>query len=108
MRSSAPILALAALTLLAACNGRHERDQPVNETVAETPVEPAPVEPAPEPVETPPPPADINASEALPPPEEAAPDEQMLDDASATGMTARVSRDDEAPAADEALPAEER
>lgn len=37
-----------------------------------------------------------NMAEALPPAEEPRPDEQMLDDASATGMTSRASRGEEA------------
>ena len=46
----------------------------------------------------PPAPVDTNAVAEAPPPEKVAPDAQMLDDAEATGMTARVTRD--APPAD--------
>lgn len=40
----------------------------------------------------------------VPPEPKVAPDAQMLDDAEATGMTARVSRDDEAPATNDQAP----
>jgi hypothetical protein len=70
--------------------------------------EPAPVENAVEPVESPEPVAtdtpaplpapsvmpDTNLAEETPPAIAPAPDEQMMDDASATGMTARASRDE--------------
>ncbi len=94
------VSATAGLLALAACS-RNEPEQPPveNATVEEI----APDE-APSPVETPsaaPTPAAIDNSVAIAPPpvEEIAPDMQVLDDADATGMTARVSRD-EAPAAD--------
>ena len=92
---------LAALAL-AGCS-RSEPEQPptdvnmVEDTgVTETEAAPAPVEAAP--VEAPP-----VAPAVVEPPREkpVAPDEQMLDDADATGMTARVTRD-EAPAENEA------
>lgn len=49
------------------------------------------------------PPSDANAVDAAEPEAPTPPDEQMLDDASATGMTARASRDDpgDAPANEE-------
>lgn len=40
--------------------------------------------------------ADVNASAEMEPEPATAPDEQMLDDASATGMTARAARDEQA------------
>lgn len=88
---------LLAITALAGCS-RSEPDEapptenavtdetppPVEETRAPEPA-PAPAEPAPAP----------SANAATPPPAPAvAPDEQMLDDADATGMTARSSRDE--------------
>ena len=95
---------LLATMALAGCS-RSEPEQPpadvnmVEDTgVTETEAAPAPVEPAP--VEAAPP-----APAVVEPPREKpiAPDEQMLDDADATGMTARVTRD-EAPAENEADP----
>ncbi|KQN30422.1 hypothetical protein ASF00_06650 [Sphingomonas sp. Leaf34] len=93
--------ALLAAMALAGCS-RSEPEQPptdvnmVEDTgVTETEAAPAPVEAAP-----------VEAAPAAPavvePPVEKpiAPDEQMLDDADATGMTARVTRD-EAPAENE-------
>ena len=95
---------LLAAMALAGCS-RSEPEQPpadvnmVEDTgVTETEAAPAPVEAAP--VEVAPP-----APTVVEPPREkpVAPDEQMLDDADATGMTARVTRD-EAPAENEAEP----
>ena len=95
---------LLAAMALAGCS-RSEPEQPptdvnmVEDTgVTETEAAPAPVEAAP--VEAPP-----VAPAVVEPPREkpVAPDEQMLDDAEATGMTARVTRD-EAPAENEAEP----
>jgi hypothetical protein len=73
-------------------------DQPmVNETNDVAPVETPTAEPLPTP--------DANAAAAIEPPPEAPikPDAQVLDDADATGMTARVTRD-EAPAREESAP----
>ena len=93
---------LLAAMALTGCS-RSEPEQPptdvnmVEDTgVTETEAAPAPVEAAP--VEAPP-----VAPAVVEPPREkpVAPDEQMLDDADATGMTARVTRD-EAPAENEA------
>ncbi|MEG8024668.1 hypothetical protein QP162_09795 [Sphingomonas aurantiaca] len=92
---------LLAAMALAGCS-RSEPEQPptdvnmVEDTgVTETEAAPTPVEAAP--VEAPP-----VAPAVVEPPREkpVAPDEQMLDDADATGMTARVTRD-EAPAENE-------
>lgn len=95
------IAALAGVLALTACSSNEpERDAYDNEA-SETS----------EPVETPsptdlppaeaPPPVTENSTAAIeaPPAPEIAPDAQVLDDADATGMTARVSRDEE-PAAD--------
>ena len=77
-RITTPLAALAFALTLAACNK--------NENAEPTPTEePSPVvEPSPEP---------SNDTAMLPPPEEPAPDAQMMDDASATGMTARSDRE---------------
>lgn len=83
------IAPLAALTLLAACGSEPE-----------APPEPAPVEtvePAPAPPAPPPPPVENVVEEA--PVVELEPDQQVLEDADATGMTARVERG-EVPAED--------
>ncbi|HWW64802.1 MAG TPA: hypothetical protein VNZ43_08595 [Sphingomonadaceae bacterium] len=86
--------ALAAILLAGACSRQQPAEQPEeNQSV----VEPAPVAPppAPEPEKEAPPP--VAEAPAPPPPAPIAPDEQILDDADATGMTARVTRgqDDE-------------
>ena len=95
---------LLAAMALAGCSSS-EPEQPPTDTnmvedtgVTETEAAPAPVETAP--VEAPPP-----APAVVEPPREKpiAPDEQMLDDADATGMTSRVNRD-EAPTENEAEP----
>ena len=93
----AAALAAAALT---ACS-RSEPEQ-VPETNLDMPAEPEnalPVEPAPLPE---PSPTVANLAENvtdLPPEEAPAPDEQVLDDASITGMTARAQRDGDTDAA---------
>ncbi|WP_037487902.1 hypothetical protein [Sphingomonas phyllosphaerae] len=87
-------LALVALLGLgvAGCS-KSEPDPPeMNMTVQE--LEPTP-EPTPTEEPTPyvePSPTPSNDTAILPPPEDAAPDAQMMDDASATGMTARSDR----------------
>jgi len=102
IRKNKAALALAGtLALVAALPGcsRSSDDAPAPDNAieenyqAEPQPEPLPIEnmtPAP-----PPPPAvDMNTSaEALPPATTPSEDEQMADDASATGMTARASRD---------------
>ena len=94
---------------LAACSAGSESPPVEKEDRTATPppaedLTPAPAEagsPAPV-VETP----DSNTALADVPAEEApAPDEQMMDDADATGMTARATRDE--PAAAQELPAEQ-
>ena len=90
----------AGLLALAACS-QSEPEQPLTENDAVEEIAP---EETPSPVETPdaePTGAAMEnmAAIAPPPAAEIAPDMQVLDDADATGMTARVSRD-EAPAAD--------
>lgn len=77
------IAALATLTLLAACGS--EPEAPPEPAPTET-AEPAPAPPAP------PPPVVENVAEAAPV-VELAPDAQVLEDADATGMTARVDRE---------------
>lgn len=90
----APFAVLAAALALAACGGGDKEEaQPAPETnVGEL----TPVENITEvPVEAPPAPRiDNTVSEAPPAPVEMAPDEQTAEDADATGMTARVSRDE--------------
>lgn len=99
------LVAGAAALSLAACS----RSEPEETPVTNEPVEA--VAPLPEPTMAPPPlPAntvEANAAEPLPEAEPAAPDEQMLDDASATGMTARATRE-EAERREEEAPAEQR
>ncbi|UVO50310.1 hypothetical protein M0208_07165 [Sphingomonas sp. SUN019] len=91
------ILSLAAVALtLSACSGGKTDNPPADTNVEELAPTPPPVvaEPTPEPSPSPTP----SPTETLPPEAAAAPDEQMLDDASATGMTARANRDQEQPA----------
>lgn len=98
---------LLALGVLAGCS-RSEPDQPppVDNAASEDPApvrEEAPVaEPEPAPVE--PAPAAVTNAVAPPPAAAIAPDEQMLDDADATGMTARATRNT---VVDEPLPADQ-
>lgn len=78
-----------AVTALAGCSG----EKPQETTNDSQPQAPAP-KPAPKPVVAP---LAENASEpvALPPEKPMTADQQMMDDASTTGMTAHVSRDQE-------------
>lgn len=91
-------VALAGLGV-AGCSKSEPEPPAMNMTVQE--LEPTP-EPTPTEEPTPvvePSPTPSNDTAMLPPPEEPAPDAQMMDDASATGMTARsdrAQRDDDA------------
>lgn len=96
---------LLALGVLAGCSRSEPDEAPPVENVSEAPA-PVPEEtraPEPEPA---PEPAPVATANAVAPPPAAAiePDEQMLDDADATGMTARAKRDEpvtDAPPANE-------
>lgn len=101
-------VALAAgLLMLSACS-RSEPEQPLEENMSEQ----APVEestpdatPTAEPSATPTAAVETNAATIDTPPEApVAPDAQMIDDADATGMTARVSRDEAPNGNDQANP----
>jgi glucose/arabinose dehydrogenase len=89
---------LMALALLAGCNNKSEPDTQPSETenvgadAQPEPVQPEPATPTPEPapVERPTPVATPIAAEPREP--APSPDAQMLDDADATGMTARITR----------------
>lgn len=86
---SAMITLLAASSLLSACNRAPEKAPENQESEAPQPEAPAPkpiAEPAPAPVEKP------AAPKVKPAPEPTA-DQQIIDDADATGMTSHVSRD---------------
>ena len=97
--------ALSALLLigLAAC----DRSEPAPAPEPESFNEPVAEEALPEPEPAPPPeapriePETVNSAEEIsavpPPPEPTPPSEQMLEDAEATGMTARVHRGDTEP-----------
>ncbi|MEN2784968.1 hypothetical protein ACFOKI_14950 [Sphingomonas qilianensis] len=90
--------ALLALSVGACSNGDSdaatiENNAAFDEVAPLSEPEPAPAAlPTPEAEQT----TDANASMDLPPEPITPPDEQMLDDASATGMTARATRDAEA------------
>lgn len=90
-----PMLVLAFAGLAACSNSNEEAEAPANtaEVVQEVPApaeEPTPVETAAPPAET-----TVESNVAVPDTAEPSVDEQMLDDASATGMTARSSRGEE-------------
>jgi hypothetical protein len=90
---------LAALLVVGGCS----KQQPT-ENVTENVIEPAPPVAAPEPAPVAPEPQ--AAAPTPPPAERIAPDEQILDDAAATGMTARLPRTDEGNAAADTPPSE--
>lgn len=85
-----PLLATAALAA-AGCSRDPEPSPEPTPSISDTPT--ATPTPSPEPSPIASPTAIANETVALPPEEKPAPDEQMLDDASATGMTARSARD---------------
>ena len=90
------IAGLLAATALAGCSKPRADDTPVMEnaiTDEGVPADEATPMPVPEPTAEPT--ADTNTAAISPPPAaEIAPDVQVQDDADATGMTARVSRDE--------------
>ena len=89
---------ITATVLLAAGLGACSRSAPDPAPVENEPALATPEpEPSAAPAPTPPAPIeaeDANTAVAIPPPTDPAADEQMMDDASATGMTARASRGD--------------
>jgi hypothetical protein len=96
----------AGLLLLTACS-RSEPEQPaeMENMDAVAPMDNASAAPAPDAAavtEPSPPPAENSAAIDVPPERPVAPDAQVLDDADATGMTARVNRDEPAPGNDPA------
>ena len=96
----------AGLLMLSACS-RSEPEQPLDDNMTEqAPVDEATPDAAPPPAEpsaTPTAAADTNTAAIEAPPEKpVAPDAQMIEDADATGMTARVSRDEQPAANDQA------
>ncbi|MBY9061586.1 hypothetical protein K7957_01395 [Sphingomonas yunnanensis] len=87
-----PLLATAALAIAGCSREPEPAPEPTPSEEAVPTPEPTPA-PEPSPVASP---SDLtNNTAALPPEEKPAPDEQMLDDASATGMTARARREAE-------------
>lgn len=101
--------ALLLVTGVGACSDPEPETPPLDNSAFDEEAEPYPL-PTPEPsIETTDPFAGNLSSappaEELPPPAPVAPDEQVMDDASATGMTSRSTRGDtseDAPAADAA------
>lgn len=106
MRNTALLICAATLALAGCGRSDHEEEAPsVNEAV-EAP--PPPVEPLPANVVTPPVELNNTTPPAAPPPE-ISDEAQMLDDADATGLTARIPQEGgEAPAepSNESRPAE--
>jgi len=98
----------AGLLALTACS-RSEPDAAADENAASEASMPV-TDDAPTPAPSSPPMAEDlpevanSAAIDVPPEPKVAPDAQMLDDAEATGMTARVSRGDEAPATNDQAP----
>ena len=85
-----PLLATAVLAVAACSREPAPAPEPTPSAESSPTPEPTPT-PEPSPVASP---SDLtNVTAALPPEETPAPDEQMLDDASATGMTARARRE---------------
>ena len=91
---------LAAGVMAAGCSRSPEPEAAPTENADVTEIAPDEAQPAPAEAPPPAPEAPVNTVEAdpLPPPEEPSADEQMTDDAFATGMTARADRDEDATA----------
>lgn len=90
--SLALLMPLAGLAALGACHDRKpERPEIENESAIEEPVEPVTAAPDSEPEEEP---RNVQAEVKPAPPPEFSDDQQVLDDAAAVGMTARLSRAD--------------
>lgn len=90
---SAAVGGLLSLAVLAGCSKSEPEQPPMVENATVEDVTPGPTD-SPEAVEPPAPaPAPANVAVAPPPAEKIAPDAQMIDDADATGMTARATRD---------------
>lgn len=90
----ASLLIGAALTMLMAAGCRKADEPPVENRTIEQPAQAQAAEPEAEPAPVtaePVAPANVDVAEPKPAPEPSA-DQQVLDDADATGMTARVSR----------------
>jgi len=101
MKPNRPLLLATTACLLAlglgACSSEAPEPTPVENIASDEDVAPV-AEAAPTPVALPteaaPTPPDVNASVEMDVEPVTPPDEQMLDDASATGMTARATRDE--------------
>lgn len=106
MRSTALLICAATLALAGCGRSDHEEEAPIANEAAEAP--PPPVEPMPANLATPP--AEVaNATPPAAPPPEISDEAQMLDDADATGLTARIPQEGgETPAetSNESRPAE--
>lgn len=107
MRTMKTGAALAAgLLMLAGCSSS-EPEQPLDVNMSDqAPVEEEMLDASPtvEPTETLPPAMDTNSAAIdVPPAAPVAPDAQMIEDADATGMTARVSRDEPPAGNDQAV-----
>ncbi len=109
MRFLLPLLTLGVA--LAGCSGGSESPEAAPTEAAEenfaSPAEEAPA-PAPEPLPSAEPVPEVDTNLALPPEEPVAPDEQVLDDADATGMTSRINRDEPQSDAGEPEPVEDK
>lgn len=94
------ILTLAAALALSACGSRPDDAEPAANNMIEVPEEMIPANDTPPEVEVP-----NNSAPAAPPPA-VSEEQQTLDDADATGLTARLPEDDSAMPTNQARPAE--
>lgn len=97
------LAATAGALALGACSGGNDTDQPTANVENMAPIEvvnesPVAIEASPAPLVD-----NLTTTDVEPVPSDLTPDEQTQDDADATGMTARVSRDE---GGNEAQPAE--
>ncbi len=95
-------LALAGALALSAC-GRQEEEAPATNNLVEPPVENIIVE---EPEAPEPEPANVTAPAPVAPPPSVSEEQQILDDAAATGMTSRI-RDEEPQSGGQSRPNDE-
>ncbi|MEJ7927864.1 hypothetical protein WG908_14000 [Sphingobium sp. AN641] len=85
------LFALAGALALSACGKKEEEEAPMTNNLVEPPADLEPINEA-----TPPPPPAENVAIPAPPPQ-VSEDQQTIDDADATGLTARLPSADEVP-----------
>ena len=90
MRKTTALLAMAGLMTLAACHGKDEGPPPADNDIIELDNNETQPPEAPPVIEPEAPTNNVAEPKAPPPPPKVSEDQQMLDDADATGLTSRL------------------